>query len=342
MSTTATSLTFAEALLRYSDLVDEEMDRLIRRETPVPNLHDALLYSLGLDVPDRATRGKRLRPVLCLVTAEALGADPRAALPFAAAIELMHNFALVHDDIEDGDEARRGRPSTWVKYGVPHAVNAGDYLVCKVVSTLVDEGPWDPALRLRLLRLMSETLDHTHVGQCLDMNWRMKRPITVDQYLAIVREKTGFYLASPMLGGAMVAGAPDSVHATLRAVGDHLGPMFQIVDDMIDLTEGKGRSAPGSDIREGKRSYLVAAVTGTATPEELERLYDILDAPRSETTDADVQWVSDLFRRREAFARAKEFCAELLAQARLALDSAPPPLRAVLTEAADMLAGRTR
>ncbi len=332
---------FLEDVARLSPQVDEALSALIRREEQVENLHDGVLYALGLDQPDPASRGKRLRPVLCLVTAESLGASVDAAMPFALAIELFHNFALVHDDIEDGDQMRRGRPTTHRRYGIPQAINIGDYFICKVLDTMVNGEPWDPATRLRLLRLMSEIADHTHIGQCLDMNARASRSFTREDYLRIVREKTGYYLAAPMLGGAIIAGAGEPVLAPLRRLGHAVGPLFQVVDDVIDLTEGKGRGEVGSDIREGKRSYLVAAAGELSTPSERERMYDILDKPRGETSSDDVAWVAGLFRRCGALDDARRYCESLRAEAVEATGPLPEPLRGRLIEATEALTRRT-
>jgi geranylgeranyl diphosphate synthase type I len=319
-------------------MVEDALRETIAREEAVPNLHDGLLYSLGLDTP-QAAKGKRLRPLLCLATAEVLGAKPATALPFACAIELMHNFALVHDDIEDGDEVRRGRPTTWKRYGLAHGVNIGDYIFCKVLSTLAHDGDLDDALRLRLLRLMSSTLDHTHVGQSLDISAR-DGMIDVQGYMRLVREKTGFYLAAPMLGGALCAGADDSILEAIRAYGEAIGPMFQIRDDLLDLSPAKGRDAIGSDIREGKRSFLVAhAFTQLAHPQR-DRLRTILDTPRAETTDAMVDEAISLLQSAGAMDAAETLCRELEAKGLAAIQTLPTELRGLLEDFCRYLVGR--
>ncbi|MDX2176026.1 MAG: GNAT family N-acetyltransferase [Candidatus Sumerlaeia bacterium] len=330
----------AERLARHTAAVDAYLDGLLDREEQVANLHDAVRYALGLDLPPGPSRGKRIRPALCLAAAEALGADPADALPFAAAIELFHNFALVHDDIEDGDEMRRGRPCVYKKWGVAHGINIGDFIACKIVSTLVQPGIWEAELRLRLFTLISEAMDHTHIGQCLDIGARGTAEFTVDDYLRIVREKTGYYLAVALLGGAEIGGADARTMAALRRYGLSVGPLFQILDDVIDLTEGKGRGERGSDIGEGKRSYLVAVTLPRCSPEERAELLRILDAPREETTKANVDWAIALFERHGAMDAALEYCEGLRAEAMAAAAETPPALRALLEETAELLSSR--
>ncbi len=307
----------------------------------VQNLHDAMHYALGSDIADPALRGKRIRPILCLLTAQSLAADPADAMPFALAIELMHNFALVHDDMQDGDVMRRGRDAAWVRFGSAHAINIGDYLLVHTVRALTDAGRLDPAVRLRLLTLIGSALDHTHIGQALDMNARGRRAVSLEDYLRIVREKTGYYLAAPIQGGAIVAGAGEPILAAIAQMAQFLGPMFQIIDDIIDLTDGKGREAIGSDIREGKRSYLVAHAAERATPAERERLFDILDAPRAQTTPAMIQEAAAIFDRHGSIAAGRAYCDQLYDQSRQALADLPAPLAATLGEVFELLIRRS-
>lgn len=328
---------------RFSAMVDRRLLEIVRREKAVENLHDGLLYALGLDLEDPRERGKRLRPILCLATTEALAGKVEHALNFACAIELMHNFALVHDDIEDGDEVRRNRPCVWRHYGLAHGINIGDYLLCKVWAVLLEDNGLDAATRLRLLALMSETLDHTHVGQCLDINARHNRAFTHDEYFRLAREKTSYYLAAPIVGGAIVAGASPEICDALNEFGHLLGPLFQITDDVLDLSRGKGRGGQtGSDIREGKRSYLIAEVTARASGEEREALYDILDKPRAETTDKDVERVIQLFEKYGVIAQAQKFCDTLLEKSLALLRTVPAPLEGVLSLVARQVAERKR
>jgi geranylgeranyl pyrophosphate synthase len=306
----------------------------------IPNLDDALAYALGLDA-EATNTGKRIRPLLCLLVCNALSGETRAALPFAAAIELMHNFCLVHDDIEDGDEFRRGRPAVWKKFGLPHGINIGDYLFTKIFEALLlDEFEAPPSRIVRMFELMRSTLDHTHRGQALDMNAREGR-ITAAAYMHLVTEKTGHYLAAPLIAGGIAADAAAEQTAALATFGLMIGPMFQIRDDVIDLTHGKGRESIGSDIREGKRSFLVAHTLEHGPAADQQELLQILDLPREQTTPEHINRALAIFQGCDALNAADKRCEELKASALAALQVLPVILREQLWDVTEYLAGRT-
>ena len=307
-------------------------------ESTIPNLDEGLIYSLGLD--HSSNQGKRIRPLLCLLVCDSLSGRTRQAMPFAAAIELMHNFCLVHDDIEDGDEYRRGRPAVWKRYGLAHAINIGDYLFTKIFAALLSGlGEMTHEKVVRFFALMGATLDHTHRGQALDINARAGI-ITIEQYMRLVTEKTGHYLAAPLVAGAIAADASQAVEEALNAFGLFIGPMFQIRDDLIDLTHGKGREQVGSDIREGKRSFLVAYTCEHASPSDRAELISILDLPRDETTADHVDRAMQIFQAYNALDEAKRVCAELKASALGALKTLPAGLRNRLSEVTEYLVER--
>jgi geranylgeranyl diphosphate synthase type I len=334
---------FTPELEEFFASAQRDVDHVLRaliapHENPIPNLDDGIAYALGLD--GEAAGGKRLRPLLCLLVAHTLGGKMSAAMPFAAAIEFMHNFCLVHDDIEDCDEFRRGRPAVWKKFGLAHAINIGDYLFTKIFAALLTGvGEIPPEKLVRFFALMSATLDHTHRGQALDINARSGR-LSIEQYMALVTEKTGYYLAAPLVAGAIAADAPQEVEETLNSYGMFIGPLFQIKDDLIDLTTSKGRAAPGSDICEGKRSYLVAYACEHARESEVAELMAVLDRPREQTTPDDVARAMTILERCGALDDARRVCGELKTAALEALMPLPAKLREVLWQVTEYLADR--
>jgi geranylgeranyl pyrophosphate synthase len=229
----------------------------------------------------------------------------------------------------------------WKHFGLPHAINIGDYLFTKIFQALLlDEFNSPPGRIVRMFELMRSTLDHTHRGQALDMNARFQR-ITSAEYMQLVTEKTGHYLAAPLIAGGIAADATADQTAALGTFGLMIGPMFQIRDDVIDLTHGKGREAIGSDIREGKRSFLVAHALEHAPECEQQALLAILDLPRDQTTEEHVQQALAIFDACDAMQAADTRCEELKQSALAALQVLPEQLRNQLWEVTEYLAGRT-
>ncbi len=175
----------------------------------------------------------------------------------------------------------------------------------------------------------------------MEMNARGRRDLTPEDYLAIVTAKTGLYLAAPLVGGALVARAPEEVVRLLRSLGNRIGPIFQIADDVIDLTEGKGRGEVGSDIKEGKRSLLVVHTAQACTPQERGEMYRVLDTPREEVTSEQVAWVVDLFARYGAVDAARAQGRRMLEEAQGLVGKLPDPLDANLRAAMEFMLART-
>ncbi len=333
---------FKHYLEEKSDFIDREIERFVQEDEKIENLHDGMMYSLGLDTTDRKTRGKRVRPVLALMTCESLGEDMGKAIPFAISTELLHNFLLVHDDIEDEDETRRNRPSVWKKYGSAHGINIGDYIFVKTYRAVLKSGEVgvENEKLVKLVDLLTKTVDRTGIGQAMDIGARDADDISVEQYMRTVTEKTGYYLAYPIIGGAIISGASDEILKSLEDFGTYIGPVFQIADDILDLTEGKGREEIGCDIKEGKRSLLVALAVAECSPEESGKLFEILNKDREDTTDEDVSWVISLFKKYQIIEKAKERAREMLDSARSSIQNVPGELRENLSAAAEFFLER--
>ena len=157
-----------------------QIDELLEKEMPRDGadfLSEGVWYQFS-------TGGKRLRPALCLLTCEQLGGDPDRALPFALAAEMLHNFLLIHDDIEDGDTLRRDQETLWAHLGVPNAINVGDYLISNAYRILL-RSPLDAETIVHLIEIYSLTFERTVEGQALDINWRGSETFSVDNYYRI-------------------------------------------------------------------------------------------------------------------------------------------------------------
>lgn len=278
-------------LAETAPLIDDEIAKYIPRKSPIKNLYDGMWHGIG-------TGGKRLRPVLCLVAAEALGAKREQALPFAAALEIFHNMTLVHDDIEDGDKVRRDQPAVWVKHGLEHGVNIGDGMLVKAYEAVMGsyKAGLSPEKTMELFEILNSTMMRIVEGQAMEMNFRGRADVTVDEYMDMVWRKTGILIGAAVAGGAVIAGASDNARDKLTEWGKNIGPAFQIRDDILDFTAGKGRGdIIGSDIREGKRSMIAIYTLEKLPADDKKKLLEILDKPREKTTGEDVEWVIGKF-----------------------------------------------
>jgi len=319
-------------ILRHAKRVDAVLEELAPRDGP-PFLAEPAWYHLD-------TGGKRIRPALCLLACEALGGDSEKALHFAAAVELLHNMLLVHDDIEDGDAVRRNKPTVWRAYGLANAINVGDYIFACAFRAVM-ASPLPEGVRMRLLDVFLATCERTIEGQALDINARGNARFTVEDYLRMAERKTGRYLVLGMVGGAIIADAPEVTLQCLQNLGDSLGPAFQVRDDLIDLTTGKGRGVRGSDIAEGKASILYAHALAQSSPAESERLLEIMKKPREETTEADVAWVLGLYERCGSIRFAEEAAEKLIGDAQRALDYLPAEQQPIFRRIVSYIAERT-
>lgn len=250
--------------------IESELQRQISRlDAPRTKIfHEMLTYHMGWtgEGAGPEATGKRIRPLLLLLCTSAIsGRDWKNALPAAAAVELVHNFSLVHDDIQDNSEKRRGRPTTWVKWGVPMAVNAGDALFVMSNQAIVDLRENYPAeIVVRAAEILHNTcLDLTR-GQFLDMSYEERTDLGVDDYWPMVAGKTAALLSACCHIGALLGGADDAKQEAYRSFGHYLGLAFQVQDDILGIWGDEaltGKSA-ASDLIEGKKSLPVLAGLG--------------------------------------------------------------------------------
>jgi geranylgeranyl diphosphate synthase type I len=214
----------------------------------------------GLDDPT-AKRGKRLRPRILLTVAECEGADGSVALGAAASLELLHNFSLIHDDIEDGDEMRHGRQTLWAKHGVRAALIAGDAMSSLAYLTLVDGSrAIAPVTVAAMLRCLQEAHFRMCEGQAFDIGFETATFVTFNEYVRMIEGKTAALLAVACELGAWTAGASDDRAAAYSSVGRAYGLAFQVRDDVLGTwgrTEETGKPS-GADIRRRKWSFPVA------------------------------------------------------------------------------------
>jgi geranylgeranyl diphosphate synthase type I len=263
--------------------------------------------------------GKRIRPVLALASCSACGGKEEDVLPFAVAIELFHNFTLIHDDIEDSSPMRRGKPTLHTEYGIPIAINSGDALYNLVWHSLVRRAEPDrlrggAEILIRSFRAVAE-------GQGRELNWyREKRfDVSEKEYLVMVGGKTASLIGASCEIGAYCAGAGKGSQGALRTFGEKIGLAFQIKDDVLNLTAdpSKYRKKIGEDIEEGKRSLITIHLIANAPPQVRRKAIGILG--KAEKSGADVREITGLAREYGSIAYASDCAERLVKEAKASL-----------------------
>lgn len=314
-----------EALHRQLAAYREQVRPLVRgaipdRE-PRRHLYDVVAGQLARD-------GKGIRPALCLATCGAFGGQETLALPSAAAIELLHNALLVHDDIEDDSDYRRDVPTVHRQHGVPLAVNVGDAMNAMSVRVLKQNlSLLGPELAARIFDEFDHMSIETIEGQAMELGWiRDNDCDTTDQdYLLMVLKKTGWYsFIHPARIGALIA-RPEGIDLdAFNRFGQYLGTAFQIRDDVLNLAGDRRKYGKeiGGDLLEGKRTLILAHLLRQSSPSEKERLRSFLAKPRPRRLPREVAWIYDLLQKHGSIAYARQAASAFAEAARHEFDVA--------------------
>jgi geranylgeranyl diphosphate synthase type I len=232
------------------------------RKADLDELYSMLAYQLGWEGEGSGpeARGKRIRSALVLLTASAAGGEWECALPAAAAVELVHNFSLIHDDIQDNSSLRRGRPTVWVKWGVAQAINAGDAMFTLAhLAVLKLQNTVSSVVALQSARILQETCLALTQGQFLDLAYEARGDLTIEAYWPMVEGKTAALLAACTYLGALAAQAEPARSEAYRQFGRALGLAFQAQDDLLGIwgDESLMGKSKESDLISGKKSLPV-------------------------------------------------------------------------------------
>ncbi len=298
----------------YLSAIEQELREVTQATSPrYADFYNIFQYHLGwTDAngnPTQADTGKRLRPLLCVWTCEAAGGDWHKALPAAAALELIHNFSLLHDDIEDQSEERRGRKTVWNVWGLAQGVNAGDAMFVLAHLALDKLGANISLERYCEIHRAFDaaTLKLTH-GQYLDIGYEGADGVTLEQYFEMVRGKTAALIAVSCEIGARLATTDDQIIRAFADYGENAGIAFQIADDVLGLwgdPEVTGKSAR-TDLLGRKKSYPVLVAMHSVRGAELRALYR-----KREWSEADIQQIEKILMemnaRELALTEAKSF-----------------------------------
>jgi len=283
--------------------------------------------------------GKRVRPVLTLLSCEAVGGSAGDALDAAAAIEMLHNFTLIHDDVMDHAPVRRGRPTIHTRWDENVAILAGDALAAQAYRAILRS----PRRLKKILGAFNDAFITVCEGQGYDKEFERRNDITIGRYMMMIRKKTGRMISVSTEIGALIGGGTPREVGALRSFGEQLGTAFQIRDDLLDIAgtpEEFGKTI-GGDVKEGKRTYLLIralALTGGA-----ERRFLASLAPESRITQADIRRVRGIYLRAGVLDDALDEVERRTHRAQRSLKSLrPTAARGMLMWIADQLLRRNR
>ncbi len=260
--------------------LEQEMRAVLQADDSQPDLYFGMMhYHMGWrDANLRSANinsGKRIRPILCLLACQAAGGDWRQALPAAAAIELLHNFSLIHDDVEDNSPTRRGRDTVWKIWGIEQAINAGDAMFALAhlaLNRLADCGV-DAAVVVQALRRFDETCVALTQGQHADMDFEKRDQVSVDEYLAMITGKTAVLISLSAELGALIAGADAATIDHYAQFGRSLGLAFQVIDDILGIWGDETRTGKSAATDISTKKKTLPVLYGLAHSEALVELY---------------------------------------------------------------------
>lgn len=273
MAMTATAL---DILAEHRNALEEALKAAVG-DSGMP-LESASRYVMGWE--DELGRpadagGKRIRPALCLQAALAFGGRLEEALPGAVAVELVHNFSLVHDEVQDHDAERHHRPTLWALLGEGQAINVGDFLYARAIRALV-AGPGGLNRRMAALDVLNDAITRMIDGQWHDIAFESREQVSVDDYLAMVAGKTGALLSAPLRIGALLAGASDEDASSIGRWGALVGAAFQAHDDYLGIWGDPGETGKSNtnDIARRKKSLpIVHALSSPDVSAIVQRVY---------------------------------------------------------------------
>ncbi len=321
-------------LSELARLIDEEIKKLIPKGD-YPNLYDGVEYAIF-------SAGKRLRPIMCLLVCKTLGGGIHRALPVAAAIEIMHNATLVHDDIEDGDKIRRGKPTVWKVFGTPHATNIGDAMIFKSYESVFNSN-LSERKKANIASKLTKTLLEIIEGQNMEFNFRERDDVAVGEYLKMAKKKAGLLFGFSLAAGANMAGASEQIQSLLYEFGSEVGLAFMIQDDVLNIIgeEEKYGKEIGGDIKEGKRTLMIIDCLSKCNKNEKERLLTILKKKRENVSSEDVKYAIQLLKKYGSIKFAQNYSKNLVLNAKKRLgDLDNDKLRKLLEEFSEFVIKR--
>ncbi len=290
------SLHFLDLFRQFKQKVDQYIFEKLPPDHDIPEIK--LLYEMMRDYPSRA--GKGLRPGLLMTFNRAFGGNDDKSLNTAAALEIFQNWIVIHDDIEDGSDLRRGEPALHIKYGMPLALNAGDALAGKMWELIYrNKNILGDETAMKVFNEFLVMYSRTTEGQHIELGWEHNRKwdLTADDYFSMCKRKTAWYTCiSPSWIGGMIAGAPDNLKEAFIRFGEDLGVAFQLQDDILNLIGDREKYGKeiGGDILEGKRTLILIDLMTKCDSNEKQFVIESLDRAREKKDPAIIRDILEL------------------------------------------------
>ncbi len=303
-----------KTLAEMSDELDGHIKSYIGDEKPGNLIEAARQYPYA--------GGKRMRPAMVVAACGAVGGDRSKAFPLAVAIEYIHNFTLVHDDLMDGDEMRRGMVTSHVKYGMPASILAGDALFAKAFEIMTDLDIPGETLR-DVLKVVTRAVWDLARGQQMDINNENGEQVTMEEYIETIRLKTSVLFASGAAGGAMIGGADAETVDAIHSYAMKLGVAFQMYDDILGIVgdpKKTGKSS-GNDIRKGKSTVMVCHALGNLKGKDLDGFKAVLG--KNDASEAEIEKVRGILKGSGSIDYAISMAEEYTKEAIACLDVLP-------------------
>jgi geranylgeranyl diphosphate synthase, type II len=290
-----------DIISKYVPLINKHLLEIPFGDEPA-SLYDQCRYILE-------NGGKRIRPILTLIGAGLCGTDIQRAIPAALSVELIHNFTLIHDDIMDDAESRRGKPSIHIKWNKSAAILAGDLLYAEAFNQLLcytDDPAIDKNRLSKLYHTLLESIRTVCEGQAMDMEYESKAIVTTDQYLNMIKGKTSALLSGSLVMGGIIGSGNNEQIDTLKKLGIELGLAFQIQDDLLDVIADPDKFGKirGGDIREGKKTYLLLLAFEKCNETQQDELLRLIN--QKQMSESDVDKVIELFEETDTIQSTKQ------------------------------------
>ncbi|MBW9220852.1 polyprenyl synthetase family protein [Methanothermococcus sp. SCGC AD-155-M21] len=306
--------------------IDRELNKYLDKENKLYDASKHLLFA----------GGKRIRPYLAILAYLLKKEDIEEVLPSAIAVELIHNYTLIHDDIMDNDDKRRGKPTVHVNYGMPIAILAGDLLYAKAFEAISNIE--DSKKAHEVLKILSKSCVDVCIGQAMDMEFENRGSITLEEYFDMIYKKTGALIVSPVEIGAVMGECTEEEKRALCEYAKRIGLAFQTQDDILDLIGNKDKIGKpvGSDIREGKKTVIVIHALENLPKDKKERLLEIMG--NNETTEEEIKEAIDILK--DSIDYAREITIKYIEESKEYLKIFDPEKRKSLEKIADFIGER--